>query len=75
MRIVRTALCGLLGTTILSAPAYAQYQPPIDVPPVHSSVDEFNVDLVTRKIAAQVWGAISIGNGGPRQSRLHLVGQ
>jgi len=58
-----------LATTALSGTAYAQaaggYAPPIDVPPVHSTVDQFNVDLVTRNIAAQNWGSISIGPGGP----------
>ncbi|MEP7008118.1 MAG: hypothetical protein ABI810_19220 [Sphingomonas bacterium] len=53
-----SALSGLIG------PAYAQSMP-TDTPPVHSSVDEFNVDLVTRKIAAQVYGSISIGPSGP----------
>jgi len=48
----------------LSSPVYAQSMP-TDVPPVHSRVDEFNVDLVTRKIAAQVYGSISIGPSGP----------
>jgi len=58
-----------LGTTALSAPAFAQAAPgnapPTDVPPVHSKVDQFGVDLVTRNIAAQTWGSISIGPGGP----------
>lgn len=58
-----------LASTALGTPAYAQqytYQiPPVDVPPVHSKVDEFNVDLVTRYIAAQVYGSISIGPSGP----------
>ena len=59
----------ILATTALCAPAYAQqysYQiPPVDAPPVHSRVDELNVDLVTRQIAAQVYGSISIGPKGP----------
>jgi RHS repeat-associated protein len=68
-RLRTAAVCSLLATTAFSAPAYAQqynYQiPPVDVPPVHSKVDEFNVDLVTRYIAAQVYGSISIGPSGP----------
>ena len=62
----RTALaCALLATTALGAPAFAQYAPPADVPPVHSTTDQFDVDLVTRKLTAQVYGSISIGDGGP----------
>ena len=64
--------CALLASTAplaLTAAAQAQsaqsYVPPVDIPPVHSTTDEFNVDLVTRKIAAKVYGSISIGAGGP----------
>jgi len=49
----------------LGSPAYAQFAPPTDVPPVQSKVDEFNIDLVTRNIAAQTYASISIGPSGP----------
>jgi RHS repeat-associated protein len=65
----KITIAAALATTALSAPAYAQvaggYAPPVDVPPVHSKVDQFGIDVVTRNIAAQVYGSISIGPGGP----------
>lgn len=67
----RCLLAGvILGTTALTAPAHAQqygysYVPPVDVPPVQSRVDEFNVDLITHGIAAKVYASISIGPKGP----------
>lgn len=59
-----------LGTTALTAPAYASgpgssYTPPVDIPPVQATVDEFNVDLVSHNITAEVSGSISIGPHGP----------
>jgi len=59
------AFMGTSALCSISSPAYAQFAPPTDVPPVQSKVDEFNVDLVTRNIAAETYAAISIGPSGP----------
>jgi RHS repeat-associated protein len=61
----RSMLGAFMASTALSAPAYAQYVAPTDTPPIHSRVDEFNVDLVTHKMAGTEYGTVSLGPDGP----------
>jgi hypothetical protein len=73
VRVSKNLSVGIfLTSTALSAPAFAQYVPPADVPPVHSSTDELNVDLVTRNIAAEVGGVDQHRPGWTRRPQVCL---
>jgi RHS repeat-associated protein len=65
LRDRRSWLGIFMASSALSAPAYAQYAPPTDTPPIHARVDEFGVDLVTHKIPGWKYGTVTIGPKGP----------
>jgi len=62
-KLVKRGLVGLfLGTSALTAPAFAQISPGLKPPPPMQKTDENDVDLQTGKLA-KVLASISIGQG------------